>query len=208
VHDPVPALGPAALVACRDPAVRVPPGLVATLGDEGLLGRGAGELVEARHARAAPARRRRLVLANRHRLFPRLEDLDRVTLRARHDRSLLIAALAFGEPAPLDLAVSVERVDRRHPDVPDGLDGLLDLGLVRSLIHEERVGAPLQARVGLLGDYGTDNHVAGGLHERSPASASAAAAGDPAATPSRASSASVSAGRGGRRRSCWLMRWS
>src|SRR5437762_539571 len=64
VHDPVPALGPPALVACRDPAVRIPSGLVTPLGDEGLLGRGAGELVEGRHARAAPARRRRLVLAN------------------------------------------------------------------------------------------------------------------------------------------------
>src|SRR5436190_9335645 len=105
-----------------------------------------------------------LYLRTAIRLLPRLEDLDRVALGERHDRALLVAPLALRVPATLHLARSMQRVHRGHPDVPDRLDGLLDLGLVRPSVHEERVGVLLQAGVGLLRHHRADDHVARRLH--------------------------------------------
>src|SRR5581483_8991263 len=143
-------------------------------------------------ARPSSARRGRLVLANGHALLPRLEDLDGVSLGERDDRPLLVGPLALREPAPLDLAAAVERVDREDADVPDLLDRLLDLGLVGVPVDEERVHVPLQAGVRLLRDDGADDDVAGGLHARASSSSPSdrtASAAPSARRPSRTSSA-------------------
>src|SRR6266540_638475 len=150
------------------PALRVPAGAVAPLRDERALRLAARDLFEGGHARAASPRRRRLVLANGHALLPRLEDLDAVALGELDDRALLVRPLAEREAPPLDLAGAVQRPDRDHLDVPDHLDGLLDLGLVRPGVDQERVGVLLKARVGLLTHHGPDDHVAGRLHSASP----------------------------------------
>src|SRR4029450_4264757 len=169
VDHPVPALVAAALVTRGHPALRVPAGTVASLRDERALGLGARDLLEGGHAGAASPRRRRFVLANGHTLLPRLEDLRAVALGGLADRALLIGALAERVAAPLDLAGAIQRPDRDHLDVPDHLDGLLDLGLVRPGGDQERVGVLLQARIGLLAHDRPDDHVAGGLHSASPA---------------------------------------
>src|SRR5262245_25972951 len=109
-------------------------------------------------------------------LLSRLEDLDAVALGELDDRALLVGALAQRVPATLDLAGAVQRANRGHLDVPDRLDGLLDLGLVRPRVHEERVGVLLQAGVGLLAHDRADDDVSGGLHSPSPSSGVADAA--------------------------------
>src|SRR4029453_3792757 len=176
IDHPVSALVAAPLVPRGHPALRVPAGAVAPLRDERALGLGARDLPEGGHGGAASPRRRRLVLANGHALLPRLEDLDAVALGELDDRALLVGALAERVAATLDLAGAIQRPDRDHLDVPDHLDGLLDLGLVRPGVDQERVGVLLQARVRLLAHHGPDDHVARRLHSASPpASASVVA---------------------------------
>jgi hypothetical protein len=91
------------------------------------------------------------VLANRHRLFPRLEDLDRVTIGQRDDRALLIAALSLGETAPLHLAVPVE-VARTLPERLQRVMGYF--------VHEPNLGSlEGQDPIGLLtGDLAVNGH--------------------------------------------------
>src|SRR5581483_11932568 len=104
-------------------------------------------LLEGGDARPSTARRGRLVLANGHALLPRLEDLDRVALGERDDRSLLVGPLALREPPPLDLATAVERVDREDADVPDLLNGLLgalESPLGPGALRGDRVAPALQ----------------------------------------------------------------
>src|SRR3990170_7802542 len=103
-------------------------------------------------------------------LLPGLEDLDGVALGQGDDGPLLVGSLALRPPAALDLALAVQRVHGDHMDVPDLLDGLLDLGLVGPRVHQERVDVALQARVRLLRNDGANDDIAGGLH---PASSSA-----------------------------------
>src|SRR5688500_1020781 len=66
VDDAVAALGAASLVPGGDPAVHVAPGFLPSLRQQRLLGRRPRDLVERGDARAASARRRRLVFANGH----------------------------------------------------------------------------------------------------------------------------------------------
>src|SRR5206468_138011 len=100
----------------------------------------------------------------------RLEDLDVVARGERHDRALLVGALAGHVALPLGLALAHHRVDREHVDVPDLLDRLLDLGLVRVRADQERVPVAFQARVRLLAHHRADDHVARRLHSASPSS--------------------------------------
>src|SRR4029077_12242518 len=123
-------------------------------------------------APAAATRRRRLVLANGHLSQTAFEDLDGVALGEGDDRALLVGALPLGVSAALDLAAPVQRVDRRDGHVPDDLHRLLDLGLVRARIDQERVRVVLYPRVRLLGDDRPDDHVAGQFHCAPPAAPS------------------------------------
>src|SRR5215207_4613615 len=87
------------------------------------------------------------------------EDVDRAGLEG-DDRALGVLALAHAEPGAAGLALSVQRVDRRHLDVEDLLDRELDLGLVRTGVHGERVLALVDQAVALLGDDRRDDDVA------------------------------------------------
>src|SRR5439155_6924861 len=100
-------------------------------------------------------------------LLPGLEDLDRVALGEGDDGALLVGAFALRVAAALDLSTTHQRVDGEDLDVPDLLDRLLDLRLVGAIVDEERVRVALQPRVGLFGDDGADDDVAGRLHEAS-----------------------------------------
>ena len=87
---------------------------------------------------------------------------------AQVDEVVLVGGSTRGETATLRLALAVQGVDREHADVPDLLDRLLDLGLVRTRVHEERVDVALDARVGLLRHDRADDDVAGRLHATAP----------------------------------------
>src|SRR5262249_30141811 len=90
--------------------------------------------------------------------------------------------------------LAVHGVDRDDPDVPDLLDGLLDLGLVGSLVHQERVAVALQAGVRLLGDHRAHDDVARALHPSTPWSSSVASGSSAASSEAAWSSAPPSAG--------------
>src|SRR5439155_15233957 len=113
-------------------------------------------------------------------LLPTLEDLDRVALGERHHGTLLVGAPALRIAPALELAASVHRVDRDHPDLPDRLNGLLDLRLVRVRADDEGVRVLLDPGVGLLGHDRADDDVARRLHA-DPSSASPGSAADAAA---------------------------
>src|SRR5215207_6912364 len=87
------------------------------------------------------------------------EDVDRAGLEG-DDRALRVFALADAEAGAAGLALTVQRVDRRDLDVEDLLDGELDLGLVRSGVHGERVLALVDQAVALLRDDRRDDDVA------------------------------------------------
>src|SRR5690606_37635255 len=93
-----------------------------------------------------------------------LEQVDLVTLGQRDDGPLGVGPAAEGgrtAVAPL-LALAVERVDLGHlHDRPDGLDGVADLGLRGARSDDEGVDALVEEPVGLLGDDGSDDDVAG-----------------------------------------------
>src|SRR3954451_18006697 len=90
-----------------------------------------------------------------------LEDRDGVALAHLHDGLLPRAGAARGEATALGL-----RGHRGGADLEDlhvreqGLDGLLDLGLVRVRVHPEGVLAGRGQHVGLLGHHGADEHLA------------------------------------------------
>ena len=102
--------------------------------DERLVRLRRGDVVEDLHRLEPLARRRRVVLSNRHRsnlslrAFEELGDL--LAFAQRHVRLLPVAAAA-GEPSlPLDLAVRDARPDARHLRAEQLLDRALDLDLV------------------------------------------------------------------------------
>jgi hypothetical protein len=94
----------------------------------------------------------------------RLEQLDLVAGGDGDDRALGIRALAHDQPAALALAGAVHRVHADDLHVEDRLDRLLDLGLVRAGVDDERVLVLVDQPVGLLGDDRTEDHVTGVLH--------------------------------------------
>src|SRR3970040_378285 len=80
------------------------------------------------------------------------EDLDLVTLFELDDRLLPAGPATTREPAPLRLRLDLEDVHALDLDVEELLDRLPDLGLVRVLVHLERVLAVGDERVALLRD--------------------------------------------------------
>src|SRR3954468_5891166 len=87
------------------------------------------------------------------------EDVGGAGLQ-RDDGALGVLALAGAELGATGLAGAVRRRDGLHLDAEDLLDGELDLGLVRPGVDEERVLALVDQAVALLGDHGTQDHVA------------------------------------------------
>src|SRR3954451_19739268 len=91
-----------------------------------------------------------------------LEDRDGVALAHLHDGLLPLAGPARGEAPALRLRGHRGGADLEDLDVGEQLfDGLLDLGLVRVRVDPERVLACRREHVGLLGDDGPDEHLAG-----------------------------------------------
>src|SRR3954454_9452020 len=91
-----------------------------------------------------------------------LEDRDGVAVAHLHDGLLPLAGAARGEAPALRLRGHRGGADLDHLDVREELlDGLLDLGLVRVRVDPERVLAGRREHVGLLGDDGPDEHLAG-----------------------------------------------
>src|SRR5215212_6885412 len=93
-----------------------------------------------------------------------LEDRDRIARADLHDGLLPLAGAARGVAPALRLGGDGGRADVEHLDLEQRLDGLLDLRLVRVLVHAERVLVGRRQHVGLLGDDGPDDHLAG-LHQ-------------------------------------------
>src|SRR5918998_5362336 len=90
-----------------------------------------------------------------------LEELDRIVGMQRHHGLLPLAPLPGGPAAPLRLRLDPCRAYPGHPHAEDLLDRLADLGLVRALVHAERVLVGREQGVALLGDHGAYDHVAG-----------------------------------------------
>src|SRR3954454_432062 len=91
-----------------------------------------------------------------------LEDRDGVAVAHLHDGLLPLAGAARGEAPALRLRGHRGGADLDHLDVREELlDGLLDLRLVRVRVDPERVLAGRREHVGLLGDDGPDEHLAG-----------------------------------------------
>src|SRR4051795_3734782 len=88
------------------------------------------------------------------------EDVDPVAVGHRDDRALGVGTLADARPRPALLARPVQRVDRGDLDLEDGLDGDLDLGLVRVGGDEERVLVLVQQPVALLAHHRGEQDVA------------------------------------------------
>src|ERR687894_631421 len=101
-----------------------------------------------------------------------LEDLDLVALDQANYRSLGVGPPTLGEPEALRLALPVQRVHLCDLDVPDRLDRLADLGLVRPWMNEERVRVLIDQGIGLLTDDRRDDHVTRVLLDRRHALAS------------------------------------
>src|SRR5688500_1999857 len=107
-----------------------------------------------------------------------LEDRDRVARADLHDGLLPLAGAAGGVAAALGLGGHGGGADLEHGHVEQGLDGLLDLSLVRVLVDAEGVLVGRREDVGLLGHDGPDDHLAGLHHAvslRSPPAATSSA---------------------------------
>src|SRR3954451_5605293 len=90
-----------------------------------------------------------------------LEDRDGLPRRHLHDR-LLPGPSATGRiAAALGLGLHRHRADLDDVDVEELLDGLADLGLVRVGVDAEGVAVRRREDVGLLGDDGADDALAG-----------------------------------------------
>src|SRR6266542_477625 len=85
-------------------------------------------------------------------LGSRLRHLGEVVPRgaAAPGRRWLVIADTHDLPGALALALAVQGVHVGDADREDGLHGLLDLGLVRARVDDERVGVAVEQRVGLL----------------------------------------------------------
>src|SRR5918996_3171111 len=92
------------------------------------------------------------------------EDVDLVAFGEGDDGALGLLAPSLHESESHALPGAIERVDLADPHAPDRLDSLLDLGLVRGGVHDERVPAVVEQRVALLADDRFDDHVVWVLH--------------------------------------------
>src|SRR3990170_175337 len=90
-----------------------------------------------------------------------LEDLDLVPLAKLDDRLLPAWAAALADSAPLGLRLHLDDVYGLHLDLEELLDRLSDLGLVRVLVHLERVLAVGDERIALLRDDGCQEDLVG-----------------------------------------------
>src|SRR3954470_2706216 len=104
-----------------------------------------------------------------------LEDRDRLALAHLHDGLLPLARAPRGVAAALGLGRHRGGAALEHGDAEQLLDRLLALRLVRVRVHAERGLADRRERVGLLGDDGADDHLAG-VHQADTSSDAAAAA--------------------------------
>ena len=87
------------------------------------------------------------------------EDVDGAGLQG-DDGALGVLALADAELGAASLALTVQGVDACNLDLEDVLDGLLDLGLVRSRVYLEGVLARVDQVVALLRDNRSNDYVA------------------------------------------------
>src|SRR3954454_2210412 len=110
VDDAVAALVAAALVARRDPAVRVAAALLRERREQALLRLGLRDLLEGRDGHEAAAGARRLVSANRHLELRPHEGLDLVAGLELDDGLLPAATSALGHPAPLRLGLHLDDI--------------------------------------------------------------------------------------------------
>src|SRR3954447_9463815 len=96
------------------------------------------------------------------------EDRDLVLRAHLHDRLLPRPRPAGGPAAALGLGLDRRGPHADHLDLGEQLlHGLADLCLVRVGVYAERVLARRRQHVGLLGDDGTDDHLAGVHHTAS-----------------------------------------
>src|SRR3954447_26295126 len=86
----------------------------------------------------------------------------------RDDRLLPALAHARGVAPPLGLGLDPRGAHALNPDTEDLLHRLADLGLVRAVVHAERVLVGAQEGVGLLRDHRPHDHLAG-VHDGAPA---------------------------------------
>src|SRR3954447_21934001 len=158
----VQALGAAAAMARRLAAQRVSPaGLLEAL-DEGALGLGLRDLLEVRESDEPATGRGGLRLTNRHGLevgLEALEDRNGLAGGHLHDGLLPGPGAARGDAAALGLGGDLGRAHLDDVDVEQRLDGLLDLRLVRLVVHAERVLVGGREHVALLGDDRADDHL-------------------------------------------------
>src|SRR5205809_6638789 len=76
----------------------------------------------------------------------------------RHDRLLPAPAHPRGVAPPLGLGLDPRGANALNPDAEDLLHRLADLGLVRAIVHAERVLVGREQRVALLRDDRLDDH--------------------------------------------------
>src|SRR6266542_938609 len=155
-------LGATATVPRGGAAVHVPPAGLRGRRQQRLLGSRLRHLGEVVPRGAAAPGRRWLVIADTHLLG--LEQLDLVVRVQGDQRPLGRLAHTHDLPGALALALAVQGVHVGDADREDGLHGLLDLGLVRARVDDERVGVAVEQRVGLLADDRLQDHVARVLH--------------------------------------------
>src|ERR1700744_5144283 len=91
----------------------------------------------------------------------RLEDRNRIALAQLDDGLLPLPRATGGLPAALGLGLHRGGADLDHLDIPQLLDGLADLGLVRLVVDAEGVLAGLGEHEGLLGHDRADDDLTG-----------------------------------------------
>src|SRR4051794_19760646 len=89
-----------------------------------------------------------------------LEDRDRLTGSDLDDGLLPRPRAAGGDTTALGLGGDLRGAHLDHVDVEQRLDGLLDLRLVRLVVHAERVLVGRREHVALLGDDRADDDLA------------------------------------------------
>src|SRR3954449_2878919 len=92
--------------------------------------------------------------------FQALEDRDGLAGTHLHHGLLPGPGAAGGDAAALGLGGDLGGADLDHVHVEQRLDGLLDLRLVRLVVHAERVLVGGRQDVALLGDDRADDHLA------------------------------------------------